>query len=100
MSFTERWYNTMVDIYDWIVRNWIYLPAEEDFAKQYFAAFAPLPPLNEIIRNVSLVLVNSHRAISPPRPSMPSMFYTSKIIFIDFIKLLLFRCHSDRRSSY
>lgn len=73
MSFTERWYNTVVTIFDVIVRNWIHLPSEERLAHKHFAHLAPLPPLKEILRNISMNLVNTHRAISPPRPSMPSV---------------------------
>lgn len=32
MSFGERWYNTMLGIYDGIVRRYVYLPAEEELA--------------------------------------------------------------------
>lgn len=72
MSFSERWYNTIITVFDAFVRNWIHLPNEEQLAQKYFAHLAPLPPLNEILRNISLNLVNTHRAITPPRPSMPS----------------------------
>lgn len=73
MSFTERWHSTMVTIYDWILRNVVHLPSERAFANKYFAHLGPLPSLDDIIRNVSLVLSNTHRAISSPRPSMPSI---------------------------
>lgn len=73
MSFTERWYNTVLTAYDWFVRHFDYLPAEEATARKYFAHLAPLPPLDDLLRNISLTLVNSHRALSPPRPSMPSI---------------------------
>lgn len=72
MTFAERWYNTLVGFYDWFIRNLFYLPNEKNFAKKHFAHLAPLPPLEELINNVSLTMVNSHRAITPPRPSMPS----------------------------
>lgn len=74
MTFAERWFNTVVGFYDWFVRYSFYLPNERSFAEKNFAHLAPLPPLEELIRNVSLTLVNSHRAITPPRPSMPSNF--------------------------
>lgn len=73
MSFTERWYNTVITTYAWFVRHYSFLKSEEMLAKKHFAHLAPLPPLYDIVRNVSLILVNSHRAITPPRPSMPSI---------------------------
>lgn len=79
MSYRERCFNTMVTIYDWLVRKFAFLPTEESYARKHFAHLAPLPTINDILRNVSLVLVNSHRAISPPRPSMPSNTISSVV---------------------
>lgn len=72
MSFSERWQNAVAIGYDYLVRNFVHLPSEEQYAQKYFAHLAPLPPLKEILQNISLNLVNTHRAISPPRPLMPS----------------------------
>lgn len=73
MSFYERWFNVLVSAYDWAIRRFVYLPAEEGLARKHFAHLAPLPSLDDIMANVSMVLVNTHRALSPPRPSMPSV---------------------------
>lgn len=35
----------------------------------------PLPKVEELHRNISLVLVNSHRSTSKPRPQMPGIVY-------------------------
>lgn len=75
MSFSERWFNTIVTAYDYIVRKMAFLPTEEEYAKKYFAHLAPLPSLDDLLRNVSLTLVNTHIALSPPRPMMPSKAY-------------------------
>lgn len=74
MSFAERFHNTYIIIYDYLVRHFVHLPSEEAFAQKHFAHLAPLPSIKEILNNVSVVLINTHRAISPPRPSMPSIF--------------------------
>ncbi|XP_031627056.1 UDP-glucuronosyltransferase 2B20-like [Contarinia nasturtii] len=73
MSFYERWFNAILSTYDWAVREFSYLPTAEEHTRKYFAHLAPLPSLNDILRNVSMVLVNTHRALSPPRPSMPNV---------------------------
>lgn len=73
MSLYERWFNTIVSAYDWMVRRFSYLPTEEEYTRKYFAHLAPLPSLDDLLRNVSLILVNTHRALSPPRPAMPSI---------------------------
>lgn len=72
MSFYERWFNTIVSVYDWTLRTFAFLPTEEEYARKYFGHLAPLPSLNDLHKNVSIILVNTHRALSPPRPSLPS----------------------------
>lgn len=71
MTFWERYYNAALTLFDRIVYQFQYLPLEEALAKKHFSHLEPLPSLYDLINNVSLVLVNTHRAISPPRPAMP-----------------------------
>lgn len=33
----------------------------------------PLPTVEELVNNISIILVNSHRSIAPPRPLMPGI---------------------------
>ncbi|XP_031639549.1 UDP-glucuronosyltransferase 2B1-like [Contarinia nasturtii] len=73
MTFYERFLNLILNAYDWAVRRYQFIPTEEEYVQKYFAHLAPLPSIDELHKNVSLVLVNSHRALSPPRPSMPSI---------------------------
>lgn len=55
----------------------MYLPSQELTYKRYFSPLVKkgveLPPLIDLIHNVSLVLVNSHPALQYPRPSTPNM---------------------------
>lgn len=80
MSFTERRHNAIVIFYDWLKRNIVHLPSEKELAEKHFSHLAPLPPLEELINNISIVLVNSHRAIKPPQPSMPSTKFFKSIL--------------------
>lgn len=95
MSFTERWYNTMVGLYDWIVRKFVYLRNEEEFTHRFFANLEPLPSMDELLQKVAVILVNTHRALSPPRPAMPGLI--QKIHFLNTILvekyLNHFHCH-------
>lgn len=104
MSFTERWYNTLLVLYDWFVHDYIYLPTEEATAEKSFAQLAPLPSLSDLKHNISLTLINSHRALSPPRPSMPSMciFHRISYSFSSMTEtiVLYHRYYSDRWSSH
>lgn len=72
MSFYERWYNSLVVAFDWIVREFVFLPGQEKLMKEIFPQLEPIPPMNELLKKVAVVLVNTHRALAPPRPSMPS----------------------------
>lgn len=74
MTFVQRIYNAVVTIYDWILRRFVYIPAEEALAKKHFSHLEPLPSLDELVHNVSLNFVNTHRALTPPRPSMPGWY--------------------------
>ncbi|XP_031639846.1 UDP-glucuronosyltransferase 1-10-like [Contarinia nasturtii] len=73
MSFFERWHNAAISVYDAIIREWLYIPAEEKLTKKYFAHLEPLPSLNDLLNSISVMFVNTHRALSPPRPAMPGI---------------------------
>lgn len=73
MSFTERWYNTVLSAADWIVRRWITVPGHEALAKKYFGHLGDLPTIDELHKNVSIIFENNHRSLAPPRPSLPNI---------------------------
>lgn len=74
MSFSQRWFNTILSVYDWALRRFVYIPSQEELTKQYFAHLSPLPSMNDLMNNISVIFVNTHRALSPPRPAMPGNF--------------------------
>lgn len=71
MSFVERWHNTIVSIFDWTVRRWITIPAHDVIARKHFGHLGDIPTIDELHQNVSIIFVNSHRSLAPPRPSLP-----------------------------
>lgn len=73
MTFYQRWYNVMLSAYDWYIRRYSYIPAEEALIQKYFAHLEPLPSLDDLTQSVSLNFVNTHRALTPPRPAMPGL---------------------------
>lgn len=94
MTFVQRMYNAYVTVYDWIIRRFVFLPAEAALVKKHFSHLEPLPTLDELIHNVSLNFVNTHRALSPPRPSMPgeqtyALLHLSKWIQLSQIQIEL-----------
>ncbi|XP_017482511.1 PREDICTED: UDP-glucuronosyltransferase 2B4-like isoform X2 [Rhagoletis zephyria] len=75
MDFFERACNTYLSLYDAVLRRWYYMPRMQEMAEKYFEGFieGPLPQLSELVQNISLMLINSHRAMDAPRPSMPGL---------------------------
>lgn len=72
MSFIERWYNAIVSIVDWTSRRWITIPAHDRIARKHFGHLGhDIPTIDELHQNVSIIFVNSHRSLAPPRPSLP-----------------------------
>lgn len=54
----------------------MYLPAQENIYQRYFGQSGrELPPLIDLIHNVSLVLLNSHASLQYPRPHTPNMLH-------------------------
>lgn len=73
MSFTERWYNAIVSAADWVIRRWIFIPGHQALANKFFGHLGEVPSIDDLNKNVSIVFVNSHRSLAPPRPSMPNI---------------------------
>lgn len=75
MSFTERWYNSMQAAFDWIVRRYIYFPQQNELARKYFGHLGEIPTVEELTKNISLTLINTHRSVQAPRPLMQNIVY-------------------------
>ncbi|XP_062551807.1 UDP-glycosyltransferase UGT5-like [Armigeres subalbatus] len=77
MNFYERCYNVAVTVYDWFYRVFIYLPEHNAIAKKYFSESKNpaevLPSVEELERNVSVILSNNHIISFRPRPKMIGM---------------------------
>lgn len=75
MTFLQRWLNTMFSIFDLLLRHLVHIPFQNKIAKQHFSHLGPLPSIDDMIKNVSLILVNEHRSLMHARPSMPTLIY-------------------------
>lgn len=75
MSFKQRAYNTYLSLYDYVFRRWYYMPQMQDMAERHFSKYieGPLPSVRDLEKNISLMLINSHRSVDIPRPSMPGL---------------------------
>ncbi|XP_055535915.1 UDP-glycosyltransferase UGT5-like [Wyeomyia smithii] len=72
MTFVQRFWNTIVSLSEQFNYKFFYLPSQEAVYQRHFGR-KNLPPLLDLIHNVSLVMVNTHPVINHPRPLVPSM---------------------------
>lgn len=71
MTFFERIQNTLISLFTDITHYTVHVPAQEKLLQQYFPN---APPLQELINNVSITLLNAHYSVvETPRPYLPNM---------------------------
>lgn len=70
MTFWERLNNGFFGIVQALNNYFIFMPKMDELLQKYFPG---APSVNELNRNVSLVLLNSHVSTSPPVPHVPNM---------------------------
>jgi glucuronosyltransferase len=74
MSFYERFKNTVIGMYQLFLEDLYYLPCQKNIMNKYFKykGYESRPPIEDMLRNVSVSLVNSHYSIGVTRPYLPS----------------------------
>uniref|UniRef100_A0A182WAE8 Uncharacterized protein n=1 Tax=Anopheles minimus TaxID=112268 RepID=A0A182WAE8_9DIPT len=72
MDLVQRVWNTFVSICEQFNYRYLYLPSQEAVYQRYFSRHN-MPPLLDLIHNVSLVMFNSHPVINFARPFVPNM---------------------------
>lgn len=75
MNFLQRWYNSMLTLYDWLLRRFVHLPAQNKILEEHFGHLKPLPSIQQLRKNISIIFINAHRSITYPRPHMPGLVY-------------------------
>ncbi|XP_072381212.1 UDP-glycosyltransferase UGT5-like [Diabrotica undecimpunctata] len=70
MTLLQRVKNTLITVFQIVHNELIYLPAQREVLRQ---AFPKSPSLEDLMTNVSLVLLNSHESTSQPVPLVPNM---------------------------
>lgn len=73
MTFWQRMYNSLTFWFDEITMSFYYTPKQQEIMEQIFPAAKNWPPLEEIRRNVSMILLNTHTTFGTPRPYAPNM---------------------------
>lgn len=72
MTFAERATNLLYYWYEAIAISTLYTPRQQDLLDKYFPG-ENVPTIEELKRNVSLVLLNTHVTLGVPRPYAPNM---------------------------
>ncbi|KAL5242714.1 hypothetical protein ACI65C_010124 [Semiaphis heraclei] len=75
MGFIERLKNSITGFMQLYVENYLYLPKTKEVMNTYlqYRGWQSRPPLEHMLNNVSLTLVNSHNAIGISRPYLPGI---------------------------
>lgn len=67
MTFIQRWHNTMLSLYDWVLRQIAGNPLNNSILRKHFSYLESLPSIDDMRKNISLTFVNAHRSITYPR---------------------------------
>lgn len=76
MSFTKRLKNTIIGVMQLYVEHYLYLPKMKEIMNIHFTSYKgweSRPSLEEMLKNVSLTLVNTHIAVGITRPYPPGV---------------------------
>lgn len=73
MSFIERFKNTIIGMYQLFLEDYLFLPFQKDLMDKYFKykGCETRPPFEDMLRNVSITLLNAHYSIGVTRPYLP-----------------------------
>lgn len=74
MSFIERLTNTAISFIHTTMSSLYYLPKQRGLMDKYFnyTGWETRPSMENMLKNVSLTLINTHFSIGTPRPLVPS----------------------------
>ncbi|CAI6351634.1 unnamed protein product [Macrosiphum euphorbiae] len=75
MGFVDRLKNTITGLMQSYADNYLYLPKMKEVMNKYFKyeGWESRPPLEHMLKNVSLTLANSNYAIGVARPYLPGI---------------------------
>lgn len=74
IDFSYRLLNTLFGLYGLWIEPILYLPTMQNFMDKYFQypGYEDRPPLTEMLKNISLSLIDSDTMILSPRPYVPN----------------------------
>jgi len=74
LEFQDRFFNTLIGLYGLFIEPVTYLPKLESLMNKYFQypGYENRPPLTQMLKTISLSLIDSDVMILSPRPYVPS----------------------------
>lgn len=73
LNFFERAKNAVLTLLDILGKKYYVMRPQNELAKKVFGYLGDLPDLNDLEREVDLILINSHYSMSLSRPLLPNM---------------------------
>lgn len=73
MTFWQRMYNSLTYWFEDLAYSYYFIQKQQKLMEQLFPEAKNWPSLEQIRRNVSLVLLNTHTTLGTPRPYAPNM---------------------------
>lgn len=77
MSFFQRVKNFLLSTFDELFHTAYHMSHQDHIMRKYLGD--DLPPLRDIIRNTSLLLINHHHALAFPRPFLPNVIQVAGV---------------------
>lgn len=70
MTFIERMNNVAVSFFDELLRIFVVYPKQNEILHQHYPE---APHLNELMKQVQIILLNSHSSVNEPLPLVPNL---------------------------
>lgn len=73
MDFWERAYNSLCYLYDDVKYSLSYAPTQQNILDEMYPNAKNVPSFEDLTRNISVILYNSHQVLQRPAPTQPNL---------------------------
>ncbi|XP_075223749.1 UDP-glycosyltransferase UGT5-like isoform X2 [Lycorma delicatula] len=74
MTLFQRLHNLLMNLFIITCNELFHIPKQEKLIQKYFGGMiSPMPPLKEMLADVSMVFLNAHVVLGFPRPNLPNV---------------------------
>lgn len=73
MDFWERAYNSLCYLYDDVKYSLSYAPTQQNILDEMYPNAPNMPSFDDLTRNISVILYNSHQVLQSPAPTQPNL---------------------------